>query len=172
MSDFVGFNFVPYGDENEAETVFREHLEQFLARLDVDRVRSSGARARALLIAVRGAFEASWNNFRAEPIRKAEVFDRFALAFGWRGDEAKLLAMWFGLAPNTDDCTTRDEWEARLREAVESLRLDPYSRHEAFWERCENQGVDSFMRFWGHHTEPFDNVLALIDEAAKALGDE
>jgi hypothetical protein len=80
--------------------------------------------------------------------------------------------MWFGVFPNCDDCKSRTEWETRLKEAFELFQSDPYSRHEAFWKRCNDQGYDSFMRFWGRQDDPFSGATALIDEAAKVLGDE
>jgi hypothetical protein len=173
MSDSIGFNFVPFGDENQTETLFWEYIEQLIAHLDVERVRSSCARERTLLQVVAGALGASGNvPPTGTRVRRVKVFARFAEAFGWRGDEAELLAMWMGQYPNTDDCTTRVEWETRLREAQEGLNSDPYVRHAAFWERCSNHGYNSFMDFWGRRADPFAPVIALIEEAAKALGDE
>ena len=158
MSESVEFNRVPYGGESGAETLFREYIGQLLAHLDVTRVRLSCARERALVTAVRGAYDASGNNSRAEPIRLAEVFDRFKEVFGWYGDDAELLALWMGMVFD--------------REAFELLQSDPYLQHEAFWKRCSDQGYDSFMLFWGRQADPFDGVVALIDDAAKVLGDE
>jgi hypothetical protein len=171
MSDSIGFNFVPYGDENAAETLFREYLEQLVASLDVTRTRSSCGRERALLVAVRGALDAS-DNIGGRNIRLAEVFDRLAEVFGWYGEEAELLGLWLSYHPALLKSNTKAEWEAQIRRAEELLDSDPYSRHGAYWQRCSDQGYDSFMCFWGHQTDPFARVVALIDEAAKALGDE
>ena len=171
MSDEIEFNRVPYGDENKAENLFRDYLDQLIASLDVAHVRSSCARERAILKIVRGAFDAP-GPVNVVRIRLAEVFDRLAEVFGWRGDEAELLATWMGLCPSIRHDITTADWQARDREAMELLHSDPYCRHAAFWKQCEDQGFDSFMRFWGHHADPFTALIALIDEAAKALGDE
>ena len=173
MSDSVGFRFVPFGDESETETLFRDYLGQLLAHLDVTRVRTSCARERALLTVVCGALDkpsvpdpiGGWWNLRNE------MFDRLTEVFGWYGDEAE-LKLWMGLYPHPRDYTSNDELQARHLEAVELHNSDPYSRHEAFWKQCNDQGYDSFMRFWGRHADPFDSVIALIDDAAKVLGDE
>jgi hypothetical protein len=172
VSDSIEFNFVPYGDENGAEALFRDYLEELISHIDVASVRSSCARERALLKVVCGAYDVSWNNIHAEPFRLRDVFARLALAFGWFGEEAELLAMWLGVYPNCDDCTTKPEWESRLQEAMEALHSDPYFRHEMFWKRCVDQGVDSFMCFWDRQADPFMSAVTLIEEAAKAMGDE
>jgi hypothetical protein len=172
VSDSIGFNRVPFGDENQAETLFREYLEQLVASLAVDRVRSSCARERALLTVVDGAFDAARTN-SGTLVPREDVFERLAEVFGWCGGEAELLKLWVQLYPQPRDFATKQEWDARIQDARELFRSDPYSRHATFWGRCERHGYDSFMAWWGYRNpDQFATTVKLIDEAAKALGDE
>lgn len=172
MADSIEFNSVPFDGENDAEALFWHWLDALLSHLVVERVRSSCARERAVLKAVSGAYDATGNLPTSRHPRRVHVFDRLGGAFGWVGDESELLAMWLGLCPSIRYDLATPNWRTRDQRAVELLASDPYSRHVAFWNRCEKLGFDSFMRYWGHQADPFAAVLALIDGAAKALGDE
>jgi hypothetical protein len=120
----------------------------------------------------RGAFDAAADRGLGS-IRKREVFAWLASVFGWYGEEARLLAMWMQIYPSTDHCTTHEECKAFLRAASEEHYSDPYARDEAFWERCSSHGYDSFMAWWGYRNpDQFADTVALLDETAKALGDE
>ncbi len=167
MSDSIEFNRVPYGDDDSGGgTLLRDYIDELLARLDVDRVRSSCARERALLKVVRGAYEASFND--TEPDRLAELFDDLVKTFGWRESETDILALWLDYWPSLQNCAV-EEMPKRMAELRDS---DPYLRHGAFWARCEAEGYDSFMHYWGHQASPFAAVVALIEKAAKEVGDE
>lgn len=154
------------------ESVFPEYLGELLRRLDAGRVRASCARERVVAFTVGAAVGAARGIERAVGPTCDEVLDDLARALGWNRATRDELVEWLSYYPDLRETKSHDEKVARQAELNAQLADDPYWRVPAFWDRCAVAGAESFLHFWAERADPFGPVVALVDEAATAFGDE
>ncbi len=153
---------------DQAEPLLRDYLEHLLTALDLDRVRASGGRERALACFVGGAVAPLAEQFAPRfshqdlcEIAFGELEDRL----GWYDEDASVLGLYAGVAPATGG----DARSARR----EGLLADPYGRYTAHWRRCAEVGRADFADWCERPDEhDFARAASLVDGAALAVGDE